>query len=193
MVFQVSVLAGFGGKLGVEVLKLLGGDEADLPAETHGQLRVENLDAREGVADRLNNACDRLLEVVDRAGFGRDDLFPVPLVDVNGVQVIHFFITADGVHIGIKALARLKAVFVKGEPLPFGERVDDLCLRPGFENIKRDGAFNAVEVVVDAGRGIDEQRRGNPLESQRFRELLLKVCLSWPMAIWVSYTERVDL
>lgn len=34
-------------------------------------------------------------------------------------------------------------------------------------DVERDGALDAVEVVVEAGGRIDEQRRGDTLEAQR--------------------------
>ena len=56
-----------------------------------------------------------------------DDLLPVPLVYIDGVDVVGFFILADGTHVGVETLTGLKTILLQGIALPFCQRLYDLC------------------------------------------------------------------
>ena len=104
--------------------------------------------------------------------------FPVPLVHVERVQIVQFFIGAYSVHVGIDAVARFNLVFSQREPLPLGQRVHHF----GFgvaqvEDGERHGALGAVQVVVDAQSFEHKERCSNPLQPQFGREVLLKEVL----------------
>ena len=53
--------------------------------------------------------------------FSSDNSLPVPLVHVEGVEVTQFFIGANGVHVGIDAVAGFDIVFGQRQSLPFGQ------------------------------------------------------------------------
>ena len=68
----------------------------------------------------------------------RDDLLPVPLVDVDGVEVVHLLVAADGVHVGEEALAGVELVALQRQPLPLGQRMHHLRrwrVRPGISKV----------------------------------------------------------
>ncbi|OPZ96622.1 MAG: hypothetical protein BWY71_01880 [Planctomycetes bacterium ADurb.Bin412] len=55
------------------------------------------------------------------------DPFPVPLVHVDGVEVVEVvFVAADGVHVGIETLARLETIVSQDHTFPFGQGEDHL-------------------------------------------------------------------
>ena len=111
---------------GITVLQLLGGHKGNL-------LRQDALDiiifichpffchAQRGI-NGLHHCLQRLLISL----LLRNDLFPVPLIHINGVDIIGILIPADGVHIGIKTLAGQETISAKSHPLPFCQRMNDL-------------------------------------------------------------------
>ena len=106
------------------------------------------------------------LQIVHRPVFQVDDFFPVPLVHVDGVQVVHVLIPADGVHVGVQAVAHVEIIALEGLTLPLGQGVDHLCLGAGGLDAEADGAFHAVQVVVQAGGRFHEQGSGHTAEIQ---------------------------
>ena len=185
--------------VGVHVLQLLRRDEEDLAVELRMQARERNAerivrlaDGADDVAhgalqirlvpvlghlDRLVNPTDGLLQERDGALLARNDLFPVPLVDVNRVEVVHLFVAPDGVHIGEQALADVELVALERQPLPLGKRMDDLRVDADIGNVERDGPLDAVEVVIEAGFFIDKQRCGHTAQIERIAQIHLKIAL----------------
>ena len=79
------------------------------------------LQLRQCAGNRAADGADGRLQIIKRTVGRCDDLFPIPLIDINRMQVIHFLVAADGIHIRIQSLARLKTVFIERHPFPFGE------------------------------------------------------------------------
>ena len=90
------------------------------------------------------------------------------------MEVGEFFISPDGVHVGVESFTRFETVFVKGEPFPLRQGMDHLRIRFGLEDVKGNRAFHSVEVVVDAGCAVHKQRGSDPFEVEGFGEFLLK-------------------
>ena len=107
-------------------------------------------------------------------GFPGDDLFPVPLVYVDRVEVIQLLVPADGVHVGVEAGIGAEAVALQGQALPLCQRMDDLDLFSDIGDIKGNGAFHAVEVIVDTAALADEQRGGDAGQVELQGEFALK-------------------
>ena len=167
MLLEPGVFTLLGGELRVHVLELLGGDEAHalFKLRQHGKLRVNGLHGALGVADGGDNVHDGGLEVIQVPVLRQDDLLPVPLVDVDRVEVVQLvLVAADGVHVGIQALARPEVVALERHALPLGKALHDLGSRVGVQDIEGDRALIAVEVVVQAGIFVHEQRRGDAVE-----------------------------
>lgn len=108
----------------------------------------------------------------------RDDLLPIPLIDVDGVQIIQLLVAADGVHVGVNALAGVDVVAIERHALPLGQRMDDLRVGVRAGNIETDRALHAVEIIVQAGGRLDEKRRGHAAQIQFAGERILKHALN---------------
>ena len=93
------------------------------------------------------------------------------------MDVVGNFVPADGIHIGIQAVADEKFVFFEREPLPLGERMDDLRLFTDCRHVKGYRTLHAVQVVVQAGAFGDKQRRRYPFQMERGREISLEAAL----------------
>ena len=165
---------GAGGQLGVPVFQLLGGDEADLPAQFCAQLGVADVESVVGGADGLDDGPDNQLQEIQIPVFRGDDLLPVPLVNVDGVNVVQFLVPADGVHIGVQAVAHGEMIPLQSQPLPLGQGVHHLGIGSYRGDVEGNGTLIAVQVVVQAGAFGDEQGSGDPLQIQRVGELLLE-------------------
>ena len=143
VLFGDLVLSLLRGKLGVHILKLLRGDEEYmLGQETVDELillRYVYLGVVEGAVD----VSYRALEVIKGAILLGDDLLPVPLVNVDGVDVIRLLVASYRAHIGIKALALFKAVAFKCHTLPLCKALHDLKALAG-EDIKANGALHTA-------------------------------------------------
>ena len=54
----------------------------------------------------------------------------------------------------------MEAVFFQGIAFPFGQGLYDFAIAPFlFQNIKGNRTFYAVQVIVQTGFGVNEQRR----------------------------------
>ena len=152
-----------GGQVGVHVFQLLGGDEADLPVKHRTQLGIADVEPVIGIADGVHNRLDNELQEVQIPIFPGNDLLPIPLVNVNGVDVVQLLIPANGVHVGVQAVAHGKMVPLQGQTLPFGQRMHHLGIGPYGGNVKGHRPLVAVQVVIQAGAFCDEQGSGNTL------------------------------
>ena len=76
-----------------------------------------------GLAENLVYTADGILQGIQGTVFLFDNFFPVPLVYINGMDIVHFFVAADGAHIGIKTFSYMEAVFFQCVTFPFCKRV----------------------------------------------------------------------
>ena len=164
-----GILALLRGQVRVLVLQLLGGDE-DHVGGVQGQvlqLREHGVQVHLSGADSRHDGAHHALQVGLIAILLPDDLFPVPLVHIHRVEVVQFLITADGVHVAVQTLAHTEAVVLQGLALPLGQRLHHLCFGAAVLDVKGDLALHAVQVVVQAGGGLQEQRRRHAVQVQR--------------------------
>ena len=172
------VLAFARGLVGIAVQQFLRRDEEDLLREDLFNIII--LDRHEffGLLDRLIDAPDGLLQRFDRALLLGDDAFPVPLIDVDRMDVVGRFVAPDRVHVRVKPLVQRKSVLPERHALPFGERLHDfhraLVL---LLDAEPDRPFDAVQVVVQTRFGRDKQRSGNALQIELLRERALEKVL----------------
>ena len=125
-------------------------DEANL-------LGQEGLQLWESLARQIFRTSDgsidagyHILQEGQRAVLASYHGFPVPLIHVERVEVIQFLIGADGIHIGVDAVATLHLLLGQSQSFPLCQRV--YYLGPLLAHVldrERHGAFNAVQVVVD--------------------------------------------
>ena len=164
-----GVLALLRGQVGILVLQLLGGDEGDVGAVQRQllQLGEHGVQVHFGGADGRHDGAHHALQVCFAAVFQTDRLFPVPLIHIDGVQVVQLFIPADGVHIAVQALAHMEVVVLQSFALPLCQRLHHLCLNAAVLDIKGDLALHAVQVVVQAGGRFQKQRSGHTVQVQR--------------------------
>ena len=164
----------------IAVLELLRSDERHLALQLrqHLKLRIDRAHGALRLADGSDDVHNRGLEIVQIPVAALDDLFPVPLVDVDRVQIVeHVLIAADGVHVGIEALSGVEIIAIEGHALPLGERLDDLRLPAGLQDVERHRALIAVEVIVQAAGLFQKQRRRDAKQVQICGELILEQAL----------------
>ena len=177
MLLQVGVLPLLGRHLRVHVLQLLCGDKAHLPLQPgqDGKLGIDGLHGVLGVADGADNVHHRQLQIVQVSVLRQDHLLPVPLVHVDRVQVVQLvLVPADGVHVGVDALAGVEAVALQRQPLPLGQGLHHLRPVVGAEDIEGHRPLIAVQVVVQAGLLIHKQGCRHPVKVQLGPQIVLK-------------------
>ena len=84
--FQLPLI---GSQVGKTVLQFLCGNEVHIPVRAEGQDGEGVTQGGGGVTDTAHNFPDGILEVEDVPVLGVNVLFPVPLVHINGVEVVH--------------------------------------------------------------------------------------------------------
>ena len=99
------VLALFRFFAGIQVEQLLRMDEMDLLGQRRNQLRELDVQFVFGHFDRLVDTAHRLFQESDVALFARDHLLPIPLVDVQRMDIVQLFVRTQRVHIGINPTA----------------------------------------------------------------------------------------
>ena len=158
----------------IKVKQFLCCNKFDIPRKFRIDVGVPRLKCIQRVTNTAYDGTHGVLQRFQISCFAREHLFPVPLVYVNGMQIIQCFITPDRVHVRIKPLSRMEIIAVKRHALPFCKRMHHLRLGLRAGNIKAYGAFHTVQVVVKAALRLHEQRRCNALKAQRARKPILK-------------------
>ena len=177
MIPDERILAFLRRELRVHILQLLGGDEGHAPLQQGQriQLRVYSLHRTLRVANGGDDIHDCELKIVKIPVFGQDDLLPVPLIDIDGVEIVQLIlIAADGVHVGIEALARPEAVAFEREALPLGKGLHDLSLCVGMQDVKGYRTLVAVQIVIQARILGHKQRCRDAVEIQLRAEIVRK-------------------
>ena len=171
-----GILPFLGAALRPAVLQLLGGDKGDLLLHQgqSGELGKHREEGALGLPHGGNDGVHRLPQIGLVPVPGGDHLLPVPLIHVDRVEVVQLLIPADGVHVGIQALTHGELVAVQGHALPLGQGVYHLGVPPNGGYVKGDGALHPVEIVVQAGGCLHEQRGGHPAQMQRTAQGVLK-------------------
>ena len=90
------------------------------------------------------------------------------------MQIVRVVIAADRAHIGVKPLADAEVVAHQRHALPLGQRLHDLGLAADLLHRKVNLALHAVQIIVDAAVGADDDRRGDALQVERRRQHALK-------------------
>ena len=153
----------------------MGVNEANLLGQHRHDLRELDVEPVLGHLDRLVNPTDGLLQERDGALLARNDLFPVPLVDVKRVNVVELLVGPQRVHVGINASARRDGHLGELQPLPFGQRMNHLG--PALAHVadrERNGPLDAVQIVVDTRAGKHDHRGGHAQQRELSRQVLLE-------------------
>ena len=93
------------------------------------------------------------------------------------MEVVGLVVAADGVHIGKQALADVELIALQRQPLPLRKRMDDLRLGVYVGDVKADRTLVAIQVIVQAGGLLHEQRRGHAAQIERVGQIRLKIAL----------------
>ena len=129
--------------------------------------RKEWLELRIGLASKVfcakNGRIDPfhyILQKCKRTLLTGNHCFPVPLVNIERVEIVKLLVCSDGIHVGIYAISRIYLVFCKRHTLPLSQRMNNLCLSVA-KILYRKGhcPFHTIEVVVYAKTLKYKQRR----------------------------------
>ena len=74
------------------------------------------------------------------------------------MDIVHFFVAAYGVHIGVKSRQRFEMIFMQGVTFPFCERMYHFGKRSRRFDVETHRSFHTVQVVVKSASGVHEQR-----------------------------------
>ena len=162
-----TVLTLLGGQGRVFPGQLFGVEEGNLLGQNRRNVRIAFVGVGLDFAQDTVYRADNLLQEGQVTLLGAHGTLPVPLVHVQRVEVVQLFVGADGVHVGIEAVARGNAVFGQFEPFPLGQRVDHFgtCLTH-ILNGESHGPFGSVQVVVDTCAREHEERCRHPTQVQ---------------------------
>ena len=104
-----------------------------------------------GAVHSVEDTFDYLLEKIDSAVLLAYCHLPVPLVDIERVDVVEFLVGTNGIHIGVDAIAALDAIIGKNHTFPLGKRVDNLrLLVVHVFHRERYRTLNSVQVIVQS-------------------------------------------
>ena len=105
------------------------------------------------------------------------------------MEVIQLFVTAYGVHVGIKAVSRMEVVAIQRHALPLGKGLNYLRILFGIGYIKANGPLIAIQVVVKTALRLYEQGGGYALKVQGTGKAILKLTFDEADGI-LSFIER---
>ena len=157
--------------------QLRGGDKGNIVGQDLFDVFVTDRHIFFGLTKDSVDDPDDVLEEFDVSVFPADDPFPVPLVHIDGMDIVGDLIPADRDHVGIETFADLKAVFFQSVAFPLGQRLNDFTGPSVLEYIEGYGALYTVEVVIQTGCRIDKKRSGDALKIQALGKKILKEVL----------------
>ena len=142
-------------------------DEGYLFGQEGLNLRICLADVVLGAEYRAIDALHNLLQILHRATLLGHNTLPVPLVNVERVEIVQLLVGTDGVHIGDDAVAILHLILRQRHALPLGQRVNNLGLCLGHILYGEcHGALGAAQIVVHTESLEHEQRRSNTAQTQ---------------------------
>ena len=131
------------------VCQLLSGDEENLLGKDFGYVIIMNGHIFFCFTEYLIYIVDSTLEGIQGTLFTSNDLFPVPLVNIYGMDIVGLLITANGAHVGVKTFSCGKTVFLECIAFPFCERLYNLSFSGVLVfDIKGYGTFDSVQIIV---------------------------------------------
>ena len=162
-----GIFALFGRERGVKLTQHFGMNKGDFGRQLRLELRKSLAHQIFGALHGGIDGADHLFEELDGAIFGTNHALPVPLIDVEGMDVAQLLVGADGVHVSVDAVAGLHVILGKGQALPLGQRVHHFgaCVAEVFDR-EIHSAFFTAEVVIDAQTAQHKQRGGDATEAQ---------------------------
>ncbi len=115
-------------------------------------------------------------EIFKRAVGRADGLFPVPLVHIQGVDIVKFLVGTDGVHVGVQSESGVDIVNPELHSFPLCKRVDDFgsAVAKRFHG-ESHRTLRAVQVIVKSRSGEHEKRSSDAPEIQRRGKFLLEI------------------
>ena len=166
-------------QVGILLSEVFGVDEGDFVRQERFEVGVFFMDGGFGGFDSAVDGADDLFEEVEVAILSVNDPFPVPLIDVDGMDVVErFLVGADGGHVGVESFAVAEAVVGQDHAFPFGQGEDDLGVGGVLFDLEGYFSFDAVEIVVDSGAFADEQGGGDALEVESVGKIILEEVLN---------------
>src|SRR5699024_10536622 len=168
------IFPNLGSTVRIHVHKLLGGDESDLSGKDLLDIIVLYGHIFLCLAQDAVDGAYRADERRHGAFFSGDDLLPVPLIHIYGMDVVQILVSPDGDHVCIQSLALGKTVFLQRVALPLGKRVNDLRILLLALDIEAYRAFHAVKIIVKSGRRGYKYRSRDTEKIQFLRQCLLK-------------------
>ena len=173
-----GILPLFRCQVGILLQQVIGMDEMDLCRQCRTNDGEHLIDQIFRPDHSGINASDNLFQELDIPLFRQHHALPVPLIDIQRVQVAQLLIASDGIHIRIDTIARLDLIVGQRQPFPLGQRMDNLSL--GISQIldrKGNSPFRPVQVIIDTHTFEHEQRCGHTPETQLRGQVLLEKVL----------------
>ena len=92
-----------GGIVGEHFFQLSGGDEEDVMGKKLFYVIIMYGHIFLGLAKHLVHGSDGVLQGVQISVFSGDDLFPIPLIHIDGMDIVRLLVPAYGAHVCIQA------------------------------------------------------------------------------------------
>ena len=115
-----------------------------------------------GSLDCLIDFSDNRLEEIEIPLPVRHHALPVPLVDVDGMDVVDLIVRTDGVHVGVKSRSGSESVVRQCHALPLCKALNDFHGGlPHIAHVETHRPLDAVQVIVDSAIRLHEQCRSD--------------------------------
>ena len=118
---------------------------------------------------------DCLFKKCERPIFRRYDLLPVPLVHIDGMDVVQFLFRTKSIHIGIYSSSGRNAHLCKFHPLPFCKRMHNFRFASvHILDRERHRTLHSVKVVIQTCTAQDNHRCSNPEQGKLRGKVVLE-------------------
>ncbi len=143
--FGDAIFPFLGSEAGIEILQLLGGEEENIVGQDFLYVVVTDGHIFFCFAQSFVDGAHGLFQEIQAPLLPGNDFFPVPLIHVDGMDVVRLFIPADCAHVRIEPFSVGKSVLFQCKPFPLGQRMHNFRLIIIlFFDAEHDRALHAV-------------------------------------------------
>ena len=162
-----EVFALLGSLVGIHAQQLLAVDEMYLLGQEVLQLGISLTDVELGAQDGAVDLADNVLEESNGTLLGQYHTLPVPLIDIEAVDIVEFLIGADGIHVGDDTETGVYLIVGQSDSLPLGQTVYHL----GYSLVhildrETDRALHTVQVIIQSQPAQHKQRCSHPAQTE---------------------------
>ena len=174
-----SILSLFRSHIRIHIKQILRMNKMNLFWQERLQLWIMLTGEIFSTADSSINATHHVFQEYQAAVFLLDHSLPIPLVNIQRVEIIEFFVSTNSIHIGIDAISRFYFIFSQCQSLPFCQRMNHFrfSISQIFDR-ESYRTFHSIEIIINTQTFQYEKRSSHTTQTKFCGKICLKELLN---------------